>query len=163
MQPIASTAEILGRKALGRDVDAAWVDWACGMLAAGFDTEHLRILAGEHAPYEQFALQHLTDKVFAELGVDLSDKERSIRSYISYLAQRVLAGELHAFRALGSLKDLFYELDYTPYLQRSYLLFHAKEQLLTEKYQYYLDEATKENIDDLITQHFQALSDGRFI
>lgn len=39
MRPVKMTAEILAFKALNRDIDKTWVDWAVNMLMAGFDTE----------------------------------------------------------------------------------------------------------------------------
>ena len=70
MIPVASTAEILAYKALNRDIGRSWVDWAIEMLFAGFETEHLIILAGETEPYNQFKLQELTNKVLSELQLD---------------------------------------------------------------------------------------------
>lgn len=40
MKPVKSTAEILALKALNRDINKTWVDWAVEMLMAGFDTEN---------------------------------------------------------------------------------------------------------------------------
>ena len=45
------------------------------MPMAGFDTEHLTILAGESEPFNQFQMQELADKVLAELQLDYSDKD----------------------------------------------------------------------------------------
>ena len=62
MKPVKSTTEILALKALNRDIDKFWVNWAVDMLLAGFDTENLIILAGESEPFNQFQLEllHLT-------------------------------------------------------------------------------------------------------
>jgi hypothetical protein len=85
MKPVKSTAEILAFKALNRDVDKTWVDWAVDMLIAGFDTEHLTILAGESEPFNQFQMQELAEKVLVELQLDYSDKDQTIKNYACYL------------------------------------------------------------------------------
>jgi len=54
MKSVKSTTEILAFKALNRDINKTWVDWAVEMLMAGFDTENLTILAGEFEPFNQF-------------------------------------------------------------------------------------------------------------
>jgi hypothetical protein len=77
MKPVKSTAEILAFKALNRDVDKTWVDWAVDMLIAGFDTEHLTILAGESEPFNQFQMQELAEKVLVELQLDYSDNSEN--------------------------------------------------------------------------------------
>lgn len=81
MKPVKTTAEILAFKALNRDIDKAWVDWAVDMLIAGYDSEHLTILAGESEPFNQFQIQELADKVLAELQLDYSNKDQTIKNY----------------------------------------------------------------------------------
>jgi len=78
MKPVKTTAEILAFKALNRDVDKTWVDWAVELLMAGYNTEHLTILAGESEPFNQFQMQELANKVLEELQLDYSDKEQTI-------------------------------------------------------------------------------------
>ena len=80
MKPVKTTAEILAFKALNRDVDKTWVNWTVDLLIAGFNTEHLTILAGESEPFNQFQRQELADKVLAELQLDYSDKDQPIKN-----------------------------------------------------------------------------------
>jgi hypothetical protein len=82
MTTVTSTYEILALKALNRDIDKTWADWAIKLLKQGQDTENLVILAGESPPYNQFELQKLTSKVLDELSLDYSDKDRTIKNYI---------------------------------------------------------------------------------
>ncbi|MFZ4464691.1 MAG: hypothetical protein ACOYN5_12650 [Bacteroidales bacterium] len=56
MISVKTTAEILAFKALNRNIDKTWVDWAVDMLIAGYDTENLTILAGESEPFNQFQM-----------------------------------------------------------------------------------------------------------
>ncbi len=155
MKPVKSTAEILAFKALNRDIDKSWIDWAVDMLMAGFDTENLAILASEFEPCNQFQLQDLTSKVLDELRLDYSDKDQTIKNYACYLIDKSLDGELANFKVLDILKDICIELDYEKYLYDFYSLYFAKEDLSYSENQWYWDGATRENIDEIITDYFK--------
>jgi hypothetical protein len=154
MKPVKSTAEILAFKALNLEVDKTWVDWAVDMLMAGFNTEHLAILAGESEPFNQFQMQELVDKVLAELQLGFKDKAQTIKNYACYLIDKSLNGELDNFKVLDILKDICIELDYEKYLYEFYLLYFAKYDLSYSKNQYYWNGATRENIDKVVTNYF---------
>ena len=95
MKLIKSTVEILAFKALNRNIDKTWVDWAVGMLMAGFDTENLVILAGEKRElYNQFYLQDLSTKIIGELQLDYSDKDQTVKNYACYLIDKAQNGEM---------------------------------------------------------------------
>jgi hypothetical protein len=155
MKPVKSTAEILAFKLLNRDIDKTWVDWAVQMLLAGYDTEHLTILAGESEPFNQFQMQELADKVLTELQLDYSDKGQTIKNYACYLIDKSLNGELDNFKVLDILKDICIELDYEKYLFDFYLLYNAKDDLCYSENIYHWDGATRENIDKIITDYFR--------
>ena len=154
MKPVESTAEILAFKALNRDIDKFWVDWAVDMLLAGFDTENLIILAGESEPFNQFQMQKLTDKVLYELRFDPSDKEKTINNYVYYLVSKALSGNVDTFEVLELLKDLCIELDLEDYLYDFYLLYFAKDDLSYSDNQWYWEGADKDNIDVVIRKFF---------
>jgi hypothetical protein len=154
MEPIKSTSEILAFKFLNWSIDKVWVDWAVEMLVAGFDSPNLVMLAGESPPYNQFELRNLTDKVFAELNLDYSDKDRIIKNYACYLIDKNLNGELDSYKVLMTLKNICIELDYEKYLYDFYSLFFAKDDLLHSENQWYWEGANKGNIDQIIHDHF---------
>lgn len=156
MKPVKSTSEILALKVLNRDVDKSWVDWAVDMLMAGFDTEHLTILAGESEPFNQFKMRELVNKVLAELQLDYSDKDQTIKNYACYLIDRSLNEELDNFKVIEILKDICIELDYEKYLYDFYSLYFAKDDLSYSENQWYWDGATRENIDKIITEYFKS-------
>jgi hypothetical protein len=156
MKPVKSTAEILAFKVLNRDIDKTWVNWAVDMLIAGFDTEHLTILAGENEPFNQFQMQELVDKVLAELQLDYSVKDQTIKNYACYLIDKSLDGELDNFKVLGILKDICIELEYEKYLYDFYSLYFAKDDLSYSENQWYWDGATRKNIEKIITDYFTA-------
>lgn len=155
MTSVPSTYEILALKALNRDIDKTWTDWATEMLRQGFDTESLVILAGESSPYNQFELRRLTDKVLTELNLDNSDKDLSIKNYASYLVDRVLKNKLEVLPVLELLKNICIELNHEKYLYQFYTLYYAKDDLLDSEVQWYIDGANRNNIDKIINDYFK--------
>ncbi len=160
--PIPSTTEILAFKVLNRYTDKRWVDWAVDMLMAGFDTEHLCILAGESEPLDFFEMQSLTTKVLAELDLDYSDRDQIILNYVIYLIDQALAGEMDGFAVLSKLKDLHMEQD-LDYLYNFYLLYWAKDDLLEMGQQGYWIGATRQNIDRIVEEQFIQFKANGFI
>ncbi|MDO3628310.1 hypothetical protein [Mucilaginibacter sp. BT774] len=154
MKLIDSTAEILAFKVLNRNIDKRWVNWATDMLMSGFDTENLIILAGEQVPYNQFELIGLTNKIFDELNIDLSDDDTIIKKYACYLINKALTGEMQADDVLNILKVLCIELDYDRNLYDFYLLYFAKEDLKYSDNQWYWNGADKANINTIIYDYF---------
>src|SRR5206468_5361865 len=55
--------QLLAERALARTPTDAWVEWAVDQLMRGQDTPHLRILAGERAPFNAFEMYALFDTV----------------------------------------------------------------------------------------------------
>lgn len=154
MTPVKLTYEILANKVLNRSVDKIWVEWAYQMLLAGFDNENLIILAGETAPYNEFELRELTNKIFDELHLDYSDKEKIIKNYASYLIDKVIAGEMESIQVLNILKDICIELDLESYLYHFYSLYYAKTDLHDSENQWYIDGVDRSNIDSTIADYF---------
>ena len=155
MRPVKSTPEFLVFKALNRDIDKTWVAWAVEMLSAGYETEHLVILAGEHEPFNQFYMQELVDSVLTELGLDYSDKDQTIKNYACYLIDRSIAGEMDTFQVLATLKDIYFEVGYERYLRDFHDLYYAKDDLSDSANQWYWDGATRDNIDTIINDYFR--------
>jgi len=154
MKPIKSTYEILAWKHLNRSVDEKWSDWAVEMMMQGFETEHLVELAGISKPFNQFELKELTDNLFAELGLDFSDKEKVLKSYATFLIEKVLNREKDTFSTLCVPKDLCIELDYEKNLYDFYSLYFAKYDLKYDEIQHYWHGADRTNIDSICLNYF---------
>ena len=157
MKIIKSDTEILAYKILSQNIDSSWIKWAVDKLYAGFDTEHLRIMAGEFEPFDQSYMQWLTTKVFNELNLNFSDPDHVIKNYVTYLIDNVLIGN---FETLSTLRIL-YNLDDEIYdclgpsnfeLQDFSRLYFAKSDLLVSEMQWYCEGANRENIDSIITE-----------
>ncbi len=149
-----STIRVLAYKALDRDFDRTWSDWAVEMLTSGFDTEHLVILAGMSEPFDYFEMQTLTTKALNELGLDFSDKLKTIWNYVSYLIKMCVDGMLESVKVLAELKDLYLELGHEISLQYFYFLYYAKNDLMTDEVQWYINDVDRSNIDEVINGYF---------
>lgn len=154
MKPVLKTYQILAWKCLNRSVNEDWSNWAVDMMMVGYDTEHLIELAGISKPFNQFELKELTDKVFQELNLDTSEEERIILNYASYLINQVKDTK-DIESTLSVLKDLCIELDYNDRLYDFYSLYFAKEDLKYSEIQYYWNDATRENIDQICMEYFK--------
>src|SRR5690554_279091 len=141
MKYIDLTYEIIALKHLDRNVDEKWINWAVEMMMAGFETESLIELAGISKPYNQFELKPLTDKVFVELDIDITDKNKTINQYISFLLNEVLDNKRELIKTLRDLKDLCIELDYDKSIYDFYSLYFAKEDLNYDYVQWYWEGA----------------------
>ncbi|WP_447635957.1 hypothetical protein [Flavobacterium microcysteis] len=154
MNHVKSTSEILAFRVLNRNIDSVWINWAIGMLEEGYMSENLLYLAGENDKTNQFILQDIANKALVELGIDWSDKEKVINGYIGYLIEEALSGNRSYESVLENLKDLYEELENVSYLQDFYLLYFAQDDLKYEPHQYYWDNATKENITQVVEDYF---------
>ncbi len=154
MGSVTDTVEILAYKALNRDIDNVFVAWAVEMLSAGYETENLVILAGESAPFNQFQMQALVDKVLLELHLDYTNTIQTIKNYACHLIDKSLNEEIRNFTVLKILKDICIELDYQKDLYNFYLLYFARSDLYYQESQWYWAGATRENIDQVITDYF---------
>jgi hypothetical protein len=155
MKYIDLTYEMIALKYLDRNVDEKWVDWAVQMMMAGFETESLIELAGISKPYNQFELKPLTGKVFEELELDITDKEKAVNCYISFLLSEVLDDKRDLLKTLRDLKDLSIELNYDKSIYDFYSLYFAKEDLNYDTVQWYWEGADEDNIDEICFNYFK--------
>lgn len=147
-----TTSQILLYRALSRSVDEHWVSWAVTMLEQGYDTPHLRILAGELPPFNQFEMQSLVDNVLEELNLDWSDRRIALENYTIELLRRMLQGEAATRFALAELKYICVELDYDMSIYDFYLLDYAHEDLQSAETQHYWPDTDRSNIEQRIKE-----------
>lgn len=154
MNTVRSTSEILAFKILNRNVDTVWINWAVDMLIAGHSSESLLYLAGENEKTNQFELQNLANKTLNELALDYSNYEKVIKDYVCYLLDKAILKEKKYTSVLETLKNLCVELDYDSSLYDFYSLYYAWEDLKYDDHQWYWDNATKKNINQIIEDYF---------
>ncbi len=138
---------------LNRGVDSRWVDWAVDSLAAGHDTPSLRVLAGESAPFNQFEMWSLVDAVLDELQVPLPKTEDDAAIICATpLVKQLASRDVDIASALSTLAQFCIERDYLRGLYCFYSLHFAFDDLQVSEHQHYWDGATRENINDIVTQ-----------
>jgi hypothetical protein len=155
------TSQILLYRALHRRIDGEWIDWAGAMLQKGYDTPHLRMLAGESPPFNQSELRSLVDHVLRELDLDWSDARTVVENFTAELLERMLREEVPTSSALATLARICVELDYDHSLYDFYLLHRAQVDLAHSEMQAYLPgvnrgdirERTRERALSWIAEH----------
>lgn len=159
MQEVISTYRILMKKTFNEDIDESWGEWALEMMEAGYDSDNLYILAGITKPYNQFELQELTDKVIADLNLEISDKSLTIRNYIYYILSTTINEPSKYLFTLREVKDICIGLDMEKEYMDFYLLYFAKDDLNDSENQWYWDGADRNNIDEIIKEKFKEYID----
>jgi len=119
------------------------VDWAVGMLAAGFDTDALCRLAGQMPPYDEASIVNLRDRVLAQLGFD-DLSAASICRAIANILQRGASDQTMLRETLNHARVL-YGKRYADDLQPLYLLSLALQDMEQFGDQQYVDGMTRGN------------------
>ncbi|GAB3013906.1 hypothetical protein GCM10027051_16470 [Niabella terrae] len=159
MPAVISTYRILMKKAFNSDIDEDWAEWALEMMEAGYESGNLYILAGITKPYNQFELQELTDKVLADLNLQINDRLQTIRNYVYYIISKTINQPTSYLTTLGEIKDICIGLDMDSEYMSFYLLYFAKDDLNESENQWYWDGADRSNIDKIIYETFQKYMD----
>lgn len=150
-----STAKVLAYKALDRDYDETWPDWAIELLIAGFETENLLILAGMRKPFDYFEMEGLTTKTLNELGLDYSEQLKIVQAYLTYLIHLCFNNELIPIVVLTEARDIYIELNHEVSLQQIYFLYYAKTDLMDDEVQWYVAGVDRRNIDAAVMDCFK--------
>ena len=150
-----STAKVIAYKALNRNYDETWPDWATELLIAGFETENLLMLAGIRKPFDYFEMVGLTSKALDDLNLDYSDQHNAVQNYLSYLIHLCFNNELKPVAVLTEARDIYLELDHEVSLQEFYFLYYAKTDLMEDEVQWYIADVDRSNIDDAIMDYFR--------
>lgn len=151
---VLSTNIILKNKVFNCDFDESWVDWAIDMIEAGFSSESLYTLAATSKPYNQQALQALTNKVLQDFNLSYHNKSLVIKKYVYFIVTNAIYKTNSYFKALRELKDICISMQYDELYMAFYLLYFAKTDLAECDKQWYWNGADKTNIDQIITAQF---------
>jgi ribosomal protein S18 acetylase RimI-like enzyme len=141
------------RKWLGWDV----ADWATEQLVHGFDTPHLRQLAGVSGSEGQSELEELFDRASRELGLRAPSPETAIGLYAQSLARDYVAGAVTQQKFLDELCQLCIDTDYRRDLYPFYLLRFAREDLQDSETSFHRLDVTRENFDTILRQEVDTL------
>jgi len=132
------------------NIDQA-VDWAQEMLTLGYDTPSLLILAGISKPTNFFEAEKYLLSSLNELGIALPEKHDAIVEYCKTFIEK-MAKSIDVKSNLQALYSTGQAFDYEKPIFDFYLLYWAWGDLdYGETYQDYVPEATKNNIEELVT------------
>lgn len=148
------TSQITFYKNIKRDIDEKWVEWAVAMLMAGNESESILELAGITKPFNQFEMDELTDRVFSENKIDLSNESLIQKNFAVASVREVLSGTRDmddTLQEFKSLSDYFNEDEFIDF----YCLWWAKDDLKYSNSQQYWEGATSENIDEICLNYFK--------
>ncbi len=157
MHKVKLTYKVLYDKAHHQHNAEDWIDWALEMMDAGYESEHLFILAGMPLSSNRFELDVIINKTLKELSLDKSSHKEIINSYIYYLASEALEGKLPTATVLDKLRDLCRDKNYDEQLLPFYLLAFAREDLKEQGVQFYWEGADQSNIDFIIREKLSEL------
>jgi hypothetical protein len=153
-----TTAKIVAMRALERTCGQECVDWAISLLEQGISTRNVTILAGMMAPFNHFEMAEQRDRVLHELGAPQLTREEAISAYAGELAAETLTSDGDVFQLVSELAQLCIAEDYPAYLYDFYLLHNAWWELLARNIQWYLPDATRDNIETLVRDHLVAFA-----
>lgn len=155
MHKVKSTYKVLVEKSLQGGAIELWKDWALEMMEAGFETEHLILLAGLSPHFNRFQLDDIVNKALKELSLDTMSNDEMIYGYVYYLIDQAFNYKLSTKVVLGTLRDLCRDRDYDNELYNFYYLAYAQEELEELGVQFYWEDANSTNIDSIINNEFK--------
>jgi len=154
MHKVKSTYKILLDNASQNQSLEFCKDWALEMMEAGFETEHLILLAGLSANVNRFQLDDIINKALKELSLDTLSDEEIVCGYIYYLIDQALNSKMSTKVVLSILRDLCTDRDFDKELFNFYSLAYAKQELEEVGEQYYWEGANSDNINTIINTEF---------
>lgn len=154
MHAVPSTYKVLANRALQQDSTDDWIDWAMDMIEAGFESEHLYILAGMPRQINSFELNAVVNRTLEELSLNKNSDDEVINDYVNYLIGGALHEKIPTKQVLYQLRDLCQQRDYDRALYPFYLLYFALEELEEMGVQFYWQGEHQDNIHVAIREQF---------
>ena len=147
-----STNAIFGRRALNQVCADDYVEWAVEQLVLGYDSFHLRILAGldrlgSVLETEDYFLRSIKELCIAEPKPDVA-----IRSYACEIARQITKGGLTAQQGVRTLYQIWRDSEYSHEFVRWLELDDALDSLSWNEFPYAYPTATRENFEAIVQQ-----------
>ncbi|KIO75085.1 hypothetical protein TH53_22865 [Pedobacter lusitanus] len=128
------------------------VDWALEMLLKGYETPSLLILSGISKPTSFFEAEKYLLNSLKELGIAVPEKQEAIIGYCRNFIEKI-AKSADVKTNLEALYSTGLAFDYEKPIFEFYLFYWAWCDLdYGESYQNYVPEATRDNIEELVTK-----------
>jgi len=152
---VKSTYKVLADKVKQQDNAEDWIDWALEMMEAGFESEHLFILAGISRKLNRFEFDGIVNRTLKELSLDKATNEEITKGNIYYLISEALDAKMTMKAVLDKLRKLCQERNYDEELLPFYSLAYAQEELEELGVQFYWKDADNSNINSIIKAKLQ--------
>ena len=133
------------------------VDWAISLIEKGDETDNVFMLASFQKPVYYHEIRPYLSYVLEDLGLEEEINERTLNGYTHYYVKKILRGE-NIRDNLKFLKELYIDEEFHPidkiYLDNGlfvfYNLYWAWVDVENGYYPHDYEEATKDNIEDLV-------------
>ena len=136
------------------------VNWAVDALAAGYETEHLLMLAGADRDSREEKEVYF-ERAVRELAIPLPPANRTtLQTYASYLVQAGAEGTIGYRDALNQVCEIYRLLDYEPRYLR---LYELREDMLTMDAGYpslYSANLSPDNAEQIVRETFSHFLTG---
>ena len=140
-----STKALFGKRALQQLSAGDYVEWAGEMLVQGFDSYHLRILAGLGNSTDLSEAEDRFLRCLKELALRVPDAETAVRAYASEITEQIVEGTLTGQQGVRALYKICLATEY----DRDFLIWleldDALDNLLAGEYPDTCESATLEN------------------
>jgi len=128
------------------------VDWALEMIAIGYDSPSLLILAALNRPTNYFQTIEYLNAALKELRLEVKTGIEGVVSYSSYFIKRIAEGE-QVKENLKAIYKYCQAHDYESLIYDFYLLYWAWDDLdYGNECQYYWEGANKDNIEAIVVK-----------
>lgn len=142
-----SANALFGKRALYLISAEDYIDWAGESLVEGYDSFHLRILAGLERSASAYEAEAYFLRCINELAFSVPDTEVARCAYACEMAQKIVDGEISGVQGIRAMYQLClasaYEHDFIIWLE----LDDALDNLLAGEYPFTYTSATLENIE----------------
>ena len=150
--PTPATAQMLANRALQCACSEDCVRWAEELLEVGIDSSAIRQLAGAPSGTSASELTELRDRGLADLGLAGVSTRQALLLYV----RMILATTSDMTQAYSLLAALYQKSQLMDVLLPFWLLHWASFDLATGAEQHYVDNVTRDNIDEAMASNTQA-------
>lgn len=130
------------------------IDWAMDLLSKGIESEHILILASFSKPVMKSDIQPYVYGALQELGLEEKYANYSVKANVQYHLEQILQGN-NVRKNLSAIYNLFSFDEDELNLYSFYLLYHAWDQLEEINENYYIEDATLDNIESILKEESQ--------
>ncbi len=150
--PTPATAQMLANRALQRACGTDCIRWATELLEQGVESPAIRQLAGAPSVASASELTELRNRIFVDLGLAGVSTRQALLLYV----RMILTTTSDMIWAYSQLAGLYQQSELMDVLLPFWLLHWANADLATGARQHYVENVTRENVDEAMVSNAQA-------